>query len=233
MNTRTITLAFSLTFATLGSAHAQPTIEIKEGKVFDFGSIFRGTVVDHTVTIRNSGTQRLVLKGIEASCGCTGTIVATQEIKPGESAALAITFNSRNFTGHVEKTVTVNSNAANEPRLVIRFTAIVIDEIRLAPAHLWFRNATIGSTTKLALNVKNNSSIPLRLTAWRCQLAGFTVILPGEPIAPGDSADVIAEFTPKRANPIIADGMFLNTSNTRQPELYIPIYGNAREFKFQ
>lgn len=216
-----------------GSAFAQPQIEIPGGKQFDFGSIFRGTVVDHTVTIRNTGTERLVLKNIEASCGCTGTILAAQEVKPGESTALAITFNSRNFSGNVQKTVTVYSNAANDPRLTIRFTATVVDEIRLSPGHFWFRDAILGSVSTLKVNIRNNGADPLRLTGWRCTLAGFSLTLPNSPIAPGDSADIVAEFTPKRVNPIIADGMFVTTSNPRQPELYIPVYGNAREFKFQ
>ena len=85
----------------------------------------------------------------------------------------------------------------------------------------------------MSLTVKNNGKDPLKLTGWRCQLSGFSLIVPAEPIEPGKSATLDAEFVPARTAPILSDGVFLQTSNPRQSEVFIPIYGNAREFKFE
>jgi hypothetical protein len=214
-------------------ASSQPAIQIAGGKAFDLGTIPRGTVVERKLTINNTGTDVLELGDIEASCGCTGTMLSRNSIRPGETGTLSITFNSRNFSGKVHKTVAVHSNASNESRLVIEFTAEVLDEILITPAHLWFKDAEVNRKTRLNLTVKNNGKEPLRLTGWRCQLGGLTVIVPAEPIDSGKTVEVFADFSPAKAAPIISDGMFLTTSNPNQPEVFIPIYGNVKEFKFE
>jgi hypothetical protein len=215
------------------SAFTQPAIQITEGRKFDLGTILRGTVVEHKLTVANTGKELLELGEIEASCGCTGTVISRRSIRPGESGTLSIAFNSKNFSGKVHKTVAVHSNATNEPRLMIEFTAVVLDEILITPAHLWFKDAEVSRKSRLSLKVTNNGKEPLRLTGWRCQLAGFTLSVPSEPIDSGKTADVVVDFTPAKVATIISDGLFLMTSNPRQPEVFVPIYGNAREFKFE
>ncbi len=214
-------------------AFSQPGIEVVENKTFDLGELLRGTIAEKKVLIKNTGNEVLQLDNIEASCGCTGTAPSQRTIPPGQSAVISISFNSRNFTGKVHKTVTVHSNAANDPRVVIEFTAFVIDEILLDPGHFWFKDAEVGRTSRQTISIKNNGKEPLKITGWRCQLGGFKLTVPAEPIEPGKSGEVTAEFTPEKVNAILSEGMFLTTSNFRQPEIFVPVYGNVKEFKFQ
>ena len=232
MDKRIAVLLGAIFFAS-AVASAQPGIQVVENKTFDFGELLRGTIAEKKVLIKNTGNEVLQLDNIEASCGCTGTAPSQKTIPPGQSAVISISFNSRNFTGKVHKTVTVHSNAANDPRVVIEFTAFVIDEILLEPGHFWFKDAEVGRTSRQTLNIKNNGKEPLKITGWRCQLAGFKLIVPTDTIDPGKSADVIAEFIPEKVNAILSEGMFLTTSNFRQPEIFVPVYGNVKEFKFQ
>lgn len=229
---RIAVVAAALVFAATAGT-AQPAIQIVENKTFDFGELLRGTIAEKKVLIKNTGTEVLQLDNIEASCGCTGTAPSQRTVPPGQSAVIAISFNSRNFTGKVHKTVTIHSNAANEPRVVIEFGAYVIDEILLEPGHFWFKDAEVGRTAQQTIRIRNNGKEPLKITGWRCQLAGFKMTIPADAIDPGKSADVTAEFTPERVNAILSEGMFLTTSNFRQPEIFVPVYGNVKEFKFQ
>lgn len=217
----------------LSLAAAQPRLVAVEGQKFDLGTIFRGTVADHQLTLKNTGTEPLRLGPIEASCGCTGAIVSNENLRPGETGTLAITFNSKNFSGQVHKTVTVKTTPATDPTMLIEFTATVIDEITLLPQQFWFKDADVGRKNRIVITVRNNGKDPLRLTGWRSPLAGFTLTLPSAAIESGKSAEIAGEFTPEKASPIISDAVFLNTSNPRQPEVYLPVYGNAREFKFE
>ena len=73
---------------------------------FDLGKIDRGVVAKKELTIKNAGTEKLVLGNVEVSCGCTGTVVSNKELLPGDTTSLLITFNSKNFNGPVHKTVT-------------------------------------------------------------------------------------------------------------------------------
>lgn len=215
------------------TASAQPKLEVGGGGSFDLGKIYRGAVVDRQLSIRNPGSDTLRLGRVDVSCGCTGTVVSNDRIPPGGSGTLRITFHSQNFTGPVHKSVTVHSNADGTPETVIQFTAQVIDEIGLNPQTLLFRNADVRRLNVVTISVSNNSAAPLSLTGYRTQMKGLVLKLPVEPIPPGGTVDIRAEFTPEAAVSLISEGVFLTTSNERRPEIYIQIFGNAREFSFE
>ncbi len=219
-------------FITVSTAAAQPGLMVVEGTKFDFGSMNRGSVVEHRLTLKNTGNEPLHLGPIDASCGCTGALVSDEDLKPGEAGTLAITFDSRNFTGQVRKTVTVRTSPSIERPLVIEFTASIVDEIAVSPQQFWFKDAEVGRTSRISITIRNNGKEPLRLTGWRSQLPGFVLTLPSEPIAEGDTVRIVGEFTPQKASPVISDAVFVRTTNPRRSELYFAVYGNAREFKF-
>jgi hypothetical protein len=212
---------------------AQPRLLIVEGDKFSFGTVYRGEVAEKRLTLRNAGTDTLVLDRVDVSCGCTGTIMSAKRIPGGTSGTLLITFNSKNFSGRVHKTVMIHSNALDKPEQVVEFTAEVINEILLTPSQFWFKDAEVGRLNKVVLTVKNNSTGELFLKSFRTALDGFTLRLPEAPLKPGAEIQMTAEYTPKKALPFLAEGVFVLTSNTHQPEIYIPIYGNVKEFKFQ
>jgi hypothetical protein len=213
--------------------HAQPKVDVVGGSKLDLGSIYRGAVVEKQVVLKNSGSAVLEVGQVEASCGCTGAIVSDSKVEPGNTAVLKITFNSKNFSGTVHKTVTINSNAANEPRQVVEFTAKIIDEIAMSAAQLWFKDAEVGKKATVTLIVTNNGTEALKLTGTRSALSGLTVKLPAGAIDPGKTATITAEYVAAKAVPILSDGVFLQTNNARQPEVYVPVYGNVKEFKFE
>jgi hypothetical protein len=213
--------------------HAQPKLTILEGPKFDLGGIYRGAVVQKRLTLKNTGNQSLSIGRVDVSCGCTGTVLSHSDLAPGDTSSLVITFSSKNFTGPVHKTVTVNSNAPEAPQTRIDFTATVIEEVSIAPAQFFFKDAEAGRVATAAITVKNGGDKPLNLTGYRTGLAGFSLKLPPAPIKPGESAQVVAEFKPKNAMPVLSDGVFLNTSSQNQSEIYIYVFGNVKEFKFE
>jgi len=217
----------------LGSAEGQPKLEISEGAKFSLGKIYRGEVVERTLTLKNTGTDTLEVRRVDATCGCTGTVVSSRSIPAGSTGSLRITFNSKNFSGQVHKSVTISSNASNAPQMLVEFTADIVDEILLTPQQFWIKDGEVGRTTRLTVKVRNNGSNSLTLRSFRTTLEGFVLKLPDAALAPGSEREIVAEFTPKKAAPFLAEGVFLTTSNAHQPEIYIPIYGNTKEFKFE
>ncbi len=212
---------------------AQPKIEIVDGAKFDFGALNKGTTAEKNVVIKNIGTDVLSVGKVDVSCGCTGTVVSNDKIDPGKTGTVKITFNSQNFSGPVHKTVTINSNAVNSPRTVVEFTADVIQEITFEPNHFWFRDAQVGIVSTVAITVNNLGKTPLELTGFKTQLQGLTLKMPEKPIEPGASAQLVAEFKPAAAKQVLSDGVFVTTTNKSQPQLFIQIFGNIKEFKFE
>ena len=213
--------------ATALPLHAQPKLHVEGGTKLDFGTILRGDVVDRKVRVKNNGTDTLVLNRVVPSCGCTGAVASGDHIPPGKSGMVEITFNSANFTGQVHKTVTIETNVPDSPRTVVEFTANIIDEITLTPAQCFFKDAQVGKTVSLTIEIKNMGKESFRLTEYRTKLEGFNVELPTGEIKPGETTHVVTNFTPSKVVPVIYDALFINTSNPHRSELYIPIYGNV------
>ncbi len=204
---------------------------VVEGTTFDFGKIYRGSVMERTLTLKNAGTDTLVMGTIGVSCGCTGAMVTAERIPPAGTGAVKITFNSKNFAGPVHKTVTLNSNGDSLGYTVIEFTALVIDEIGINPQSIIVPDAEVHKKSTLTVVVTNNGMTPLALTGFRTQLKGLVLNLPAEAIPPGGTGEIHVEFTPETPSPMLTDGVFVTTNNMRQPEVYLQIYGGVRQPK--
>lgn len=215
------------------SATAQPKLKIVEGSSFDLGKIERGAVATKRLTLKNVGNKKLDIGNVEVSCGCTGTVLSNKELKTGDTTSLLITFNSKNFNGPVHKTVTVNSNSEGSPRTLIEFTATVVQDLAFTPMQFYFKDAEVGKKSTAAVTVKNESSKELNITGYRSQLEDFVITYPPKPIAPGETMQITAEFTPKKAVPVLSSGVTITTSSQAQSEVYIYIFGNVKEFKFE
>lgn len=90
---------------------AQQITTIKfEKMVHDFGRINEGQVVHTAFKFTNTGKLPLLIAKAEGSCGCTVPRWPQQPIPPGESAEIAVQFDSHDKMGEVEKTVKVTAN---------------------------------------------------------------------------------------------------------------------------
>jgi hypothetical protein len=225
------TLTALLAILLCASAASQPRLVVLEGTHFDFGKIYRGSVMERNLTLKNAGNDTLVMGTIGVSCGCTGAMVTADRIAPGGTGSVRITFNSKNFAGPVHKTVTLNSNGDSLGYTIIEFTASVIDEIGLNPQSIIVPEAEVNKMSTVTLTVTNNGMTPLALTGFRTQLKGLVLKLPPDPIPPGGTGEIHVVFTPEAPSPMLTDGVFVATNNMRQPEVYLQVYGGVRQSK--
>jgi len=78
---------------------------------YDFGEITEGELVEGTFEIINKGKVDLIITNAKATCGCTVPEWPREAIKPGESAPLKFTFNSRGRVGKQSKTISLQTNS--------------------------------------------------------------------------------------------------------------------------
>jgi len=86
-----------------------PIIEFDKTE-YDFGDVKEGDVVEGIFNISNAGKVDLIITNAKASCGCTVPEWPKEAIKPGESAELKFSFNSRGRTGKQSKSITLKTN---------------------------------------------------------------------------------------------------------------------------
>ena len=89
-----------------------------DADTFDFGTIKQGDVVTHEYKFSNIGKEPLVITGAHGSCGCTVPEWPKEPIKKGTKASIKVTFNSAGKQGDQIKTVTINSNAKQNPKII-------------------------------------------------------------------------------------------------------------------
>lgn len=116
----------SLLLVVLIQTNAQGTIQNGaivsfEKEVHDFGTMKQGGDASTDFKFKNTGTEPLIISNAQGSCGCTVPEWPKEPIKPGESAAIKVKYDSKRV-GPINKSVTITSNATNEPTKVIRIT---------------------------------------------------------------------------------------------------------------
>ncbi len=100
------------------SANAQePQTGVQDSIIFnnlehDYGTIERGGDGQSEFVFTNKGSSPLILSNVRASCGCTVPQWPREPIPPGETNSIKVKYNT-NIVGTFNKTITVNSNAAN------------------------------------------------------------------------------------------------------------------------
>ena len=76
----------------------------------NFGAIAPGQRMVHSFIFKNTGKGILLLKDVQASCGCTNLSWNITPIKPGETGMISLLFDSHNLTGIQAETITVYGN---------------------------------------------------------------------------------------------------------------------------
>ena len=112
------------TAAWAGDDAPAPRIKV-EPESFDFGNVLPDKTLRKEFTIRNFGNAPLELENVSTTCGCTAAIAGTKRIEPGGSTPLRVTFQTRRFSGKVERRVLVRSNDPKTPLLEVKLGATV------------------------------------------------------------------------------------------------------------
>ena len=96
-----------------------PVITFNES-THDFGTISRGTRVEHLFKFKNTGDAPLMIVNAKSSCGCTVPDWTREPIAPGDEGQLLVKFDGSG-QNQVSKTITVTTNTeAGMETLTIR-----------------------------------------------------------------------------------------------------------------
>ncbi len=82
---------------------------------FNFGTIKQGDVINHDFNFTNDGKEPIIISEAHGSCGCTVPQWPKEPVAKGQKSTIKVTFNSAGKMGMQDKTVTINSNAKNNP----------------------------------------------------------------------------------------------------------------------
>jgi Protein of unknown function (DUF1573) len=93
--------------------------------VHDYGTIAQGSNGNCEFAYTNTGDQPLILSMCQSSCGCVVPSCDREPLAPHQSAVVRVKYDT-NRAGPFTKTVTVTSNAANSPVVLLRIKGTVV-----------------------------------------------------------------------------------------------------------
>jgi len=126
-----LSLMMILLAGLLTSAVAQeiiPGAQIEfEKDVHDFGELpYDGDGV-YSFVFKNTGDTPLIISNAKGSCGCTVPTWPKAPIAVGETAEISVKYDTKR-TGSFHKSVTITSNAVNDPIKIIKITGSILSE---------------------------------------------------------------------------------------------------------
>lgn len=119
----------------------------------DFGEILDDANVETTFTFTNTGDTTLEILDHRATCGCTVPEISKRSLLPGESAALKVVFHPAHKRGQQHQTVTLMTNAADQPQVVLTINANVRQTTWADPAVAHFSRIEKGDDRELTVDV--------------------------------------------------------------------------------
>jgi len=90
----------------------------------NYGVIKKGSEGTRQFTVTNKGNAPLVITNCQGSCGCTVPTCPKEPIMPKRTASIDVHYDT-NRPGPFTKMVTVNSNDADTPTIVLKITGEV------------------------------------------------------------------------------------------------------------
>ena len=97
-----------------------------ETEVIDYGEIAANSDGNRIFKFKNVGKSPLIINSVKGSCGCTVPTKPEAPIMPGETGEIKVKY-ATNRIGPFSKTVTINSNAYEETK-VLRIKGRVLEQ---------------------------------------------------------------------------------------------------------
>lgn len=98
-----------------------------EPQGFDFGEVRQRRTLSKEFRLVNFGDAELQLVRITTSCGCAVVESGARVVAPGESTRLRVELQTREDRGEVVRTVLLETNDTDRPRVLIELRATVVE----------------------------------------------------------------------------------------------------------
>ncbi len=108
--------AFVCLFAATTFAQSGAVMSLEKTEM-DYGTIDQGADPVRYFNFKNTGTEPLVIKNAQGSCGCTVPEWPKEPIMPGQSSKIKVSYDTQRV-GPFTKSVTLTTNEASDKRVL-------------------------------------------------------------------------------------------------------------------
>lgn len=229
LNTLALAAALGMTLATPPShaQEAQPAADtnhaprlVCEEPVYNFGEVDNSQTVEHTFILRNEGDLSLEIGQVKPACGCTVANLSEKVIAPGKEATLATRLSLRGRTGRQSKSISVDSNDPQNPRIQLRLEGNVVQPTEITPNRVFFANAPMDRSETNAVTIRSNTK-PLKISEVTSSVPQFATLL--EIVAEGREYRIHVSTVPPLAEGKIDGFIRVASAEPGTPDINIPV----------
>ena len=198
-----------------------PDIQIDE-LVYDWGIVNQETRVTHAFTIRNLGTETLLIDTIEPGCNCSKAVISSSEIPPSHTAQLEVEY-ATTFTdwGYKMTTVEIHSNDPDEPIVLATIKGTVVSDIPVRP-HV-IRLGTITGMEKIVRKLEVHDwgigQLKVKRVSTSSPKIGARVVSHEQ----GQKAVIQVEVQPHIERGNMEEQIFIDTNHPETPQISVYI----------
>lgn len=212
-----------------------PKIVVQQDK-FDFGDIKQGEKVTHNFVISNNGGDILKIENVRASCGCTAAVPEKDQIAPGESTELKVTFNSSGRNGKQHKNVYIKSNDFERPEVVLTITGNVVNPntgtalkpvIRFRETQHNFGNVNEGDVVEYTFKFSNVGQSTLKITNVKTSCGCTAALISSDKIQPGEEGTLNVKLNTKNRSGKVSKTITVNSNDPKSPHKILTVYANV------
>lgn len=233
MTRRIITLILILSSIMIAQ-NKGPKLSVSEDE-HNFGNIKEGDVVEHDFILKNMGDEILKISKVRASCGCTAAKPDKNELAPGESTEVHVSFNSRGRSGKQSKYVYIMSNDPDTPQKRVKIMSNVLSDeaieaipnspkLVMAPSQYNFGKVIEGIVAQGSLNIMNKGKSKLIINEVSSSCSCLEASLDNLTIEPNASKKLNFKFDTTNRTGKLTRTVTLKTNDPANAEKIVTFY---------
>lgn len=201
--------------------------------VWDAGTVGRGDALRHDFVLRNEGNAVLHVRDVQPACGCT-VAKFDASIPPGGQGLISAEVHTETFRGPIAKDVTVLTNDATNPSIVLTLRADVRPWVDVAPGYVHFVHVQTAAAPTSVQTLWSGDRTDLQVLAVESPLPAVTVAFrpaaeaERNPEGSGRQWVVTATLASEAPSGPLSGDLVVRTNHPQQPELLVPLAGYVR-----
>lgn len=219
----TFCFLFLMTVLAVGSALSQPKVSVDKSAI-DLGVTYNGQVRKARILVRNQGKETLKILSVQTSCGCTAVRQPKSELKPGESDAVEIEFNSTGFRGKVTKHINIQTNDPSTPNTSVSLVTDVVDELMPISnsSVVWLGSLPVGKEVEQKVGFKNVSGKVISLKGYTSSSPNVTMGFEKKGVMPADTVFITIKVKSNKVD-YVNEQVMLQTDSDKQTNVPVRV----------
>ncbi len=150
----------------LADGEQLPAVAVDQEE-YDFGMMDVDAEGSHDFLIANTGKGILKLVAGETSCRCALSKLDKEEVQPGDSATVTMTWTADDSIGPYRQTAVIFTNDPSQPRVTLTISGRITTAARAVPDELIFSTLSAGQSANAEVSIYCYIDEPLEIVGFK------------------------------------------------------------------